>query len=36
MQNFSLENLEGRDDVEDLSVDWRIILKGIFEKYGGN
>jgi hypothetical protein len=26
------ENLEGRDCLEDIGVDWRIILKWIFEK----
>jgi hypothetical protein len=31
---FWLENVKGRDDVEDTGVDWRIILKWIFGKKG--
>jgi hypothetical protein len=32
---FWLENLSGRDHVEDLGIDWKVILEGILGKLGG-
>jgi hypothetical protein len=32
---FSLEGLKGIDHLEDISVDEKIILEWILEKYGG-
>jgi hypothetical protein len=32
---FWLENLKGRDHLEDLGVDGRIIFEWILRKYGG-
>jgi hypothetical protein len=32
---FWVENLNGRDHLEDLSVDGRIILEWVLQKYGG-
>jgi hypothetical protein len=34
IQNFQSENLEGRDHSEDIGIDGRIILKGIFREIG--
>jgi hypothetical protein len=36
IQFFWLENLKGRDHLEDLSIDGRIILERILGKYDGN
>jgi hypothetical protein len=33
-KKFLLENLEGRDRVEDIIVDQRVMLKWILEKWG--
>jgi hypothetical protein len=32
-QNIYCKNLDGGDHVEDLGVDWRIIIKYTFKKY---
>jgi hypothetical protein len=36
IQNFYWKNLKGRDNLEDVSVDGRIILKWILEKKCAN
>jgi hypothetical protein len=35
LTKFCLENLKGKDHSEDLSIDRRIVLKWILEKFGG-